>query len=81
MDTYGEALVKLIVVSETGEFVDPEKKDVLKGYVVTKQNVAPNTELKLVFEKDSDGKEYDNLVETQNIEEIELTVKPIKTSK
>ncbi|HCT17267.1 MAG TPA: hypothetical protein DIW36_07825, partial [Ruminococcaceae bacterium] len=56
MDTYGEAYIKLVVVSETGEFVDPGNKDVLKGYVVTKQNVAPNTELKLVFEKDSDGK-------------------------
>lgn len=42
--------------------------------MVTGQSVSPNTELKLVFDKDSDGKEYDSLVDTQNIEEIELYV-------
>lgn len=77
MDTYGAAVVKLVLVAKDGSFVDPEDTKSLKSYVVTKQSVAPNSKLKLVFDKDSDGVEYDYLVESQNIEEIELTVKPI----
>lgn len=77
MDSYGEALIKLTIVSENGAFVDPNDEDALKGYIVTKQNIAPNTALKITFDKDDKGKEYDNLVETQSIEEIELTVKAV----
>lgn len=80
MDEYGEAVVELVIVSEDGSFVDPEDMESLKGYVVTSQSVTPNSELKLTFEKDSDGIEYDSLVESQNIEEIELIVKPIGLS-
>ena len=77
LHAYGASTVKLVVVTDNGTFVDPEDADALRSYVVTGQNVAPNTELKLVFDKDSDGNEYDNLVESQNIEEIELYVKRI----
>ena len=49
----------------------------LKQYVVTAQSYAPNTELKYVFDTDEAGNEYDNLVQSQNIEEIEITVKPV----
>ena len=79
MAAYGAAFVKLVIVSEDGSFVDPEDEESLKGYVVTGQNVAPNSELKLVFDKNSDGVEYDNLVESQNIEGIELTVRPVES--
>lgn len=79
MHKYGEGIIELIIVSDDGSFVDPEDTEALKNYVVTGQSIAPNTELKLTFDKDSDGVEYDNLVESQNIEEIELTVKRLST--
>lgn len=79
MHKYGEGLIKLVIVVDDGTFVDPEDTESLRNYVVTGQSVAPNTELKLIFDKDSDGVEYDNLVESQNIEEIELYVKRLST--
>lgn len=79
MHKYGEGIIELIIVADDGSFIDPEDTEALKNYVVTGQSIAPNTELKLTFDKDSDGVEYDNLVESQNIEEIELTVKRLST--
>ncbi len=79
MHKYGEGIIELIIVADDGSFVDSEDTEALKNYVVTGQSIAPNTELKLTFDKDSDGVEYDNLVESQNIEEIELTVKKLST--
>lgn len=74
---YGGANIKFAIVADNGEYIDPTDGDVLKNYVVTSQNIQPNTKLELVYMKDSEGKEYSNLVETQNIEEIELYVKKI----
>ena len=74
MDRYGAAVVELIIVADDGSYVDPSDEELLKCYVVMDQGIAPNTELTLVFDKDSNGVEYDNLVETQNIEEIEVYV-------
>lgn len=79
MHKYGEGLIELVIVADDGSFVDPEDTEELRNYVVTGQSVSPNTELKLVFDKDSDGVEYDNLVESQNFEEIELYVKRISS--
>lgn len=79
MHKYGEGIIELVIVADDGSFIDPEDTEALKNYVVTGQSIAPNTELKLTFDKDSDGVEYDNLVESQNIEEIELTVKRLST--
>lgn len=76
MAKYGAAVITLVIVPDDGFFVDPKDEETLKNYVVTGQNVSPNTELKLEFETDSNGKEYDNLIALQNIEEIELNVKP-----
>lgn len=75
-DEYGEGDVKFIYIADDNSFVDPADKESLKNYVVTAQNIAPNTELKLVFDKSSTGEEY-SWVEKQNIEEIELHVKRI----
>ena len=80
MDQYGAGIIKLVMVPDDGSFIDPEDEESLKNYVVTGQNVSPNTELKLVFDTDDQGVEYDNLVKSQNIEEIELTVKPISNT-
>ena len=77
MAEYGETTVKLVIVTEDGSYVDLEEEDSLRQYVVTAQSITPNTELKLTFVKDSDGNEYENLVESQNIDEIELYVKKL----
>lgn len=75
--SYGSANVKFVITTDDGSYIDPTDKETLKKYVVTGQNIDPNTELNLVFAKESDGTEYDNLVESQNIEEIELYVKAV----
>ena len=76
-DEYGWADIKFVFIAEDGSYVDAKDEESLKNYVVTAQSIAPNTELKLVFQKNSKGEEYDNLVEKQNIEEIELHVKRV----
>lgn len=76
-DSYGAATLKLVFVTEDGSYIDIEDEDTLKGYVVTVQNLAPNTELKLTFLKDSDGEEYSNLIDCQSYEEIVLGVKKV----
>ncbi len=77
MDEYGNWYIKLVLVTPDGASIDIETKDDLKQYVVTGQSLAPNTELTYTFSTDSEGNEYDNLVNAQNIKEIELTVEPI----
>ena len=67
-----------ILAGYLGEYWNlPVDTELLKNYVITGQSVSPNTELKYVFSTDSEGNEYDNLVQSQNIEEIEITVKPV----
>lgn len=74
LDAYGDALVTLIPISATGEYVDIENEEMLKNYVVTGQSVSANTQLKMTFLKDENGEEYDGLVDSQSIEEIDLYV-------
>lgn len=74
MDAYGDGYVRLVLVADDGSYIDPEDEETLKQYVVTGQNIAPDTQLKLVYDIDSEGNEYDNLVSSMNIEEIELNV-------
>ena len=78
MDQYGEGLLKIVFVNEDGSYIDISKEEELKKYRVVKQNIEPNTEMKYTFEKDDDGEEYDSLVDSQNIEEIELYVTQVK---
>ena len=77
MDHYGAGYIRFVITSDDGTFIDPQDTELLKNYVITGQSVAPKTELTYVFDTDSDGNEYDNLVHSQNLEEIELTVKPV----
>ena len=79
-DEYGKTTIKFVIIASDNSYVDPANKEVLKNYIVTAQNVEPNTELKLVFAKRDDGTEYENLVESQNIQEIELYVKRINNN-
>ena len=74
MDQYGSAYVHLAVYADDGSFVDVQDSSALKNYVVTGQSVTPNTELTMTYCVDSEGNEYDNLIDTQNIEEVELYV-------
>ena len=77
LDRYGEGLLELIFITNDGIYVDIDDEDVLKQYVVTGQSIEPNTEIKLTFQKDSKGKEYSNLIDYQNIEQIVLSVKKV----
>ena len=80
MDQYGDGLLKIVFVNEDGSYIDISKEEELKKYRVVKQNIEPNTEMKYTFEKDDDGEEYDSLVDSQNIEEIELYVTQVKNN-
>lgn len=71
-DAYGAATVKFVLIPEDGSYIDPTDEEQLKNYKVTEQNIAPNTEINFTLQKDSNGEEYDNLTENQNIEEVEL---------
>lgn len=75
MDRYGSAVIELVFVTEDGRYIDITDEDLLKKYVVTAQNIAPNTELKISFMKDSEGNEFDYLTSHQSIEKIVLAVK------
>ena len=71
-DAYGAATVKFVLIPEDRSYIDPTDEEQLKNYKVTEQNIAPNTEINFTLQKDSNGEEYDNLTENQNIEEVEL---------
>ncbi len=73
-DEYGQSTVKLNFVADDGAYLDPENVDILKQYVVVSQDVAPNSEMKLVFLRDSKGNEYSNLIDSQSYENITLYV-------
>jgi hypothetical protein len=75
-DYVGKGYIHLIMVAESGEYIGVSN-DELKNYVVVAQSLEPNTEVKFTFQTDSDGEEYDNLIEWQNIREIVLKVKPV----
>lgn len=74
-DSYGAANVQLIPISTDGSYVDVSSEEALKDYVVVGQNLEPNTEIKLEFDVDEDGEEYDNLVSSSSIDCIVLLVK------
>ena len=75
LERYGAGYLELIFVTEDGAYLDIEDETALRQYIVIDQSLAPNTEMKLTFQKDSKGKEYDNLVEYQSIESIDLKVR------
>ena len=77
LDKYGSGLLKIVYVASDGTYLNPTDEDLLKRYVVFAQNLQPNTEIKLTFLTDSDGKEYDSLVDYQSVEEIVLAVSKV----
>ena len=76
-DRYGAAAIQLRFITVDGTHVDPKNEDDLKQYVVCCQNTPPNTEIKIEFDKDSEGEEYDNLTSFVSIQEILLGVKEV----
>lgn len=77
MDAYGAGYIRLNFIADDGAYLGPENYDQLKQYVVTRQDIAPNTEIRLTFMKNSKGKEYSNLVQSQSYESITLYVHKI----
>lgn len=74
-DSYGAANIKLIPISVDGSYVDVSNEEALKDYVVIDQNLNPNTEIKLEFELDENGDEYENLVSCSSSDDLVLLVK------
>ena len=74
-DSYGAANIQLIPISTDGSYVDVSSEEALKDYVVIGQNLEPNTEIKLEFDVDENGEEYDGLVSSSSIDCIVLLVK------
>ena len=75
LEKYGAGYLEFIFVTEDGSFIDIEDETQLRQYVVTGQNIAPNTEMKYVYTKDSQGREYSNLIDFQSVRLIDLTVR------
>lgn len=78
-DYVGNGYIRVIMITEDGEYPGISD-DELKNYYVVAQSLEPNTEVKYTYQKDSEGKEYDNLIEWQNIDEIVLKVKKVGSS-
>lgn len=76
-DTYGAGEIRIVFSSEDGSYVDTGDTNVLRQFIVVNQDIEANTELILEYETDSRGKEYDNLIRSQNFEEINLTLRKI----
>ena len=79
MDSYGNGYIKLTLVPDDGSFIDPEDQEAIKQYVVTGQDLEPNSELKFEYMKDNEGEEYDNLISNQSYDTITLYVKKLET--
>ena len=75
LEKYGAGYLEFIFVTEDGMFIDIEDEAMLQKYIVTGQNIAPNTEMKYVYSTDSNGKEYSNLIDFQSVRVIDLTVR------
>ena len=78
-DKYGPADLKIVFTSEDGSYIDTEDINVLKQYIVTGQDLEPNKELIIEYLTDNKGKEYGNLISSQNYEEINLKVRHLPT--
>ena len=74
MDRYGAGVIKIVFVTKDGTHIAIDDDEALKQYKVSAQSYEPNTEIKYTFQTNSEGEEYDSLVDFQNIEEIVLSV-------
>ena len=78
-DAYGASTIVFVLMPDDGTYIEPDDEEAIKRYVVTGQSVTPNTELKLELMTDENGEGiYGNLVQSQNIQEIELYLSPVE---
>lgn len=77
-DAYGEGNVQIVFNADDGSYLDATDNKQMCQYVVTAQDVEPNTELKYVFMTDDNGEEYDNLIDSQSVSTIYLTVQKLE---
>lgn len=77
IDKYGVGELKIEFTSEDGSYVDVTDINALKEYIVVEQDISANSELKYEYTKNNSGKEYDNLINSQNHEIIYLTVRKL----
>lgn len=80
-DEYGDGNVKLNLITEDGSYIDLDDEKSLQNYVVVSQDVKPGTKIEFTYDKDRDGVEYSNLIDTISYEEINLYVKKLKKKK
>ncbi len=80
IDEYGKADLEIVFASEDGTYIDVEDINNLKNYIVISQDIEANSELTITYMTDSKGVEYDNLVQSQNYEQITLTVRRLDDS-
>ena len=76
-DYYGDGYIHFAFLTPNGEFIDIQDENDLKNWRVIGQNVAPNTEIKFIYEKEEDGSESENRVIHQSLDEVLLAVAPI----
>ena len=76
-DTYGAGYVKLIFTASDGSYIDVSDEKQLAGYVITGQDVPANSVMTYTYLTDSEGNEYDNLINSQTYEKITLSLRPV----
>ena len=74
LEEYGKVYIEFSFITPDGEYIDIENADQLQQYYVVAQSIAPNTEFKITYQKNSQGEEYSNLTEWQGIKNIDLLV-------
>jgi len=73
MDTYGDADIPLVFITENGEVVTTDN---IKDYVVENQEPQAGTQIDLTFETSNSGDEY-NFPDSVSLDEIVLHVKKV----
>ncbi len=79
MDKYGDAALELVLLTPDRSVVDISDEEAMSGYIVTEQDIAPNSKLTVTYRKDSKGKEYSNLIDSMSYKKITLTLQKINT--
>ena len=79
-DSYAGGSIELVLTAEDGSYIDPTDTETMKNYVVTWQGVEPNTQIAFTYMTDSEGNEYDNLIQSASIEAVDLYVAPVAAS-
>lgn len=76
-DSYSHGFVALNPTADDGSYVDVSDKASLAGYVVTAQDVAPNTMITMEPTTATNGEKYD-LISSQSMSAITLSVNPLE---